>query len=49
MSKVEMGGEEAPQALEEGADTIVYLTNLPFTKDPELNARPIGDRKLMEF
>ncbi len=47
--KTDMGGEDAPGALEEGADTIVYLTNLPFKKDPELNAKLIGDRKVMDF
>lgn len=47
--KTDMGGEDAPGALEEGADTIVYLTNLPFKKDTELNARMIGDRKVMDF
>ena len=45
----ELGGPHAPQPLEEGADTIVYLTGLPFKIHPELNARMIGDRKLMEF
>ena len=45
----EMGGDNAPGSLEEGADTIAYLTGLPFKVDPELNARMIGDRKLMEF
>ncbi len=45
----DMGGGNAPQTLEEGADTLVYLTNLPFVVNAELNAKLIGDRKLMEF
>jgi len=47
--KSDMAGDEAPQALEEGADTPVYLVNLPFKKDLELNAKLIGDRKVMVY
>ncbi len=47
--KSDLGGLEAPGTLEEGADTIVYLTNLPFTIHPELNARLIADRKVIDF
>ncbi len=47
--KSDLGGENAPGELEEGADTIVYLAGLPFKFNPELNARMIGDRKVMDF
>jgi len=47
--KTDMGGEDAPLALEEGADSIVYLTGLPFVVNPELNAKFIAERKVMEF
>lgn len=47
--KTGMGGDKAPKTTEEGADTIVYLTNLPFIVDPELNAKLIADRKILEF
>jgi len=47
--KSDLGGADAPGALEDGADTIVYLTNLPFKIHPELNARLIGDRKVIDF
>ena len=47
--QTELGGPEAPGKLEEGADTIAYLTGLPFVVNSEINARMIGDRKLMEF
>jgi len=47
--KSDLGGESAPGALEEGADTIVYLTNLPFNIHSEFHARMIGDRKVMDF
>ncbi len=47
--QTELGGPEAPGKLEEGADTIAYLTGLPFVVNPELNARMLGDRKVMDF
>jgi len=47
--KTGMGGDNAPKTTEEGADTIIYLTNLPFKVDPEINAKLIADRKIMEF
>jgi len=47
--KTDLSGPEAPGTVEEGADTPVYLVNLPFKKDAELNAKLIGDRKVMSF
>ncbi len=47
--KTELGTEQAPLTVEEGADTPVYLVNLPFTKFETLNAKMIGDRKIMSY
>ncbi len=47
--QTDMGGSGAPQPLEEGADNIVYLTNLPYKVNPEINAKLIADKKVLEF
>jgi len=47
--KTDMGGQEAPKSLEEGADTVVYLTNLPFKVDAELNGKFITERKVVDY
>ena len=47
--KTELGGPGAQILVEEGADTPVYLVNLPFEKFTELNAKMIGSRKIMSY
>jgi len=47
--QTELGGEQAPLPVEAGADTPVYLINIPFTKYETLNAKMIGDRKIMSY
>jgi len=47
--KTDLGGPDALLSLEEGADTAVYLVNLPFVRNEELNAKFIGSRKVMSY
>jgi len=47
--KTELGGAGAQLSVEEGADTPVYLVNLPFEKFDSLNAKLIGSRKVMSY
>jgi len=47
--KTDMGGDSANRSAEQGADTVVYLTNLPFERDEELNGKYFRDRKVIEF
>jgi NAD(P)-dependent dehydrogenase (short-subunit alcohol dehydrogenase family) len=47
--KTDLGGAAAPKTVEEGVDTIVFLTNLPFTIDPELNGKLVDERKATEY
>ena len=47
--KTDLGGKYAPGTAEEGADTPVYIINLPFVKDDKLNAKLIANRKVMSY
>ena len=47
--RTDMGGSNADKSPEEGADTAIYLTNLPFVKDPNLNGKFFGKRQVVEF
>jgi len=47
--KTDMGGPDAPGTVQESADTITYVINLPFKKHPVLNTRMIGDKKVMDY
>jgi len=44
-----MGGDSAPRSAEEGADTVIYLINLPFQRNDEFNGQFFGDRKVIDF
>ncbi len=47
--KTEMGGKDAQISIEEGVDTTVYLINLPFVKDPELDSKLVFERKVLAW
>ena len=47
--QTDMGGTRAPLTPEQGVDSIWYVINLPFKKDPELNCKLISLRKAVEF
>ena len=47
--KTEMGGEGAQLSIEEGVDTTVYLINLPFVKNPELDSKLVFERKVLAW
>jgi carbonyl reductase 1 len=47
--KTDMGGANAPEPAERGADTPVYLINLPFKADERYNGHFFSDCKLREF
>ncbi len=47
--KTDMGGPDAPGTVQESADNITYVINLPFKKHDELNARMIGDKIVMDY
>jgi len=44
-----MGGGGAPRSADQGADTPVYLVNLPFKRDPKLHGKYFRDRKVVSF
>jgi len=44
--KTDMGTDAAPLPAEAGADTPVYLIELPFKRDPEINGKFIHERKV---
>jgi len=47
--RTDMGGKNAPLAVERGADTPVYLINLPFKLDEKYNGKFFMDRKLHKY
>lgn len=47
--RTDMGSEQAPLPAEAGADTPVYLIELPFKRDSELNGKFITERKVRSF
>ena len=44
-----MGGSNAPDSVEEGAETPVYLINLPYKADDKLNGRFFEKSKVRDF
>jgi len=47
--RTDMGGSEGQLSVEEGVDTPVYLINLPFSKNAELDSKFIFERKIFEW
>ena len=47
--KTDLGGKYAPLSIKEGADTPVYLVNLPFVVDEGLNGQFIANRKILSY
>ena len=47
--KTDMGGSAAPLTIEESANDIVALINLPFVKDEKLNAKLIDQMKVISW
>ena len=47
--RTDKGGSVAPRSVEQGADTPIYLINLPFKRDDKLNGKFIEDQKVVEF
>jgi len=47
--RTDMGGQSAPRSSEEGADTIIYLIELPFKLDKGLNGKFFADRAIIDF
>ena len=47
--QTELGGKEAPLPVEAGADTPVYLIELPFKNHPELNGMFLEKRQVIPF
>lgn len=47
--KTELGGPSAPLPVERGADTPLYLINLPFKHDEKYNGKFFMNRKVHEF
>ena len=44
-----MGGEDAPLSLKEGVQNYVNLINLPYKRDPKLNAKLFIEGVLSQF
>jgi len=44
-----LGGDKAPYPAEAGADTPVYLVELPFERNDEINAKFFEKRKIIPF
>jgi len=47
--RTDMGGSGGQYSIDEGADTPVYLINLPFEKNDELNGKFIFKRKVVQW
>lgn len=47
--RTEMGGPSAPLPVERGADTPVFLINLPFKSDEKYNGKFLRDCKVIDF
>lgn len=47
--RTDMGGDSAPKSAEEGADTVIYLINLPWKHNEEFNGQFFGDRQVIDF
>jgi len=47
--RTDMGTDQGLLSAEEGADTPVYLVELPFERNDEINAKLIHERKVMAF
>ncbi len=47
--RTDMGGEEASLPVEAGADTPVYLIELPFVKNEKINGKVLENRKVISF
>jgi len=47
--RTDMGGDKAPRSAEEGVGTVIYLVNLPFKRNDDLNGQFIGDRQVIDF
>ena len=47
--KTDMGGERAPETAEDGAETPIYLINLPFKADEKLNGQFFEKSKIREW
>lgn len=47
--RTDMGGSAAPNSSEDGADTPVYLINLPWKRNDELNGKFLRKRRVIKF
>ena len=47
--KTDMGGKIAPKTVEEGCVTQMYLIDLPYKRDPELNGKFFYECKKIDF
>ncbi len=48
--RTDMGGANAPKSVEEGVDTMYYLSfELPFKRNAEIHGKFVRDRKVLEW
>lgn len=47
--KTNLGGENAPRTAEKGAETPIYLVNLPFVVNDEIQGKFLRDKKVINW